>query len=71
MAQTIEQCVKWCQHCKKKIIHLRNATKMGGAAFLFHLFMTVITSGIWLIVPIAGAILNTSIGGWVCQDCKK
>lgn len=69
MAKAIEETLKKCTKCKKQTRHIRNTTKTGGAMFLVHLVLTVVTMGAWLILLIIWMMLNTKVGGWTCSEC--
>jgi hypothetical protein len=51
----------FCQHCKKSVVVFRP-----GPNHIFHLIMTVITGGLWLIVWIGASVI---FGGWRCSVC--
>lgn len=75
MANKMEQKMMYCNICKRRTMHYRNNKEM---SWLMHLFLTLITAGMWLIVWVIIAlwhILTKPIGGWVCSidhtDMKK
>lgn len=51
----------YCRSCKK-----RNVVFRPGTSHLLHLFLSIITAGIWLIVWLLSTI---KVGGWRCSAC--
>lgn len=54
----------YCPYCEKQVVIHRKAT-----SHLFHLFMTLITGGLWLFVWIICGIDNVYFGDWRCAHC--
>jgi hypothetical protein len=71
MAKAIEQKIKHCKTCQRKTKHMRETTRTGLLMFLVHLVLTVITAGLWLALVVVWLLLNTKIGGWLCEQCGK
>lgn len=71
MAKAIEETLKHCSKCNRKTVHLRNTNKTGLIMFLVHIVLTVITTGVWLILLVIWLILNAKIGGWTCNECGR
>jgi hypothetical protein len=71
MATVIEEKLEHCKKCLKTTKHHRNNNKTSGFMLLVHLILTVVTTGVWLVLVIIWKILNTKIGGWKCSECGK
>lgn len=50
-----------CKLCAKKVLATRP-----GTSHLLHLFLSVITAGIWIPVWV---LISAKIGGWRCPNC--
>jgi hypothetical protein len=50
-----------CKMCEKKVLATRP-----GTSHLLHLFLSVITAGIWIPVWV---LISAKIGGWRCPNC--
>ena len=50
-----------CKMCAKKVLATRP-----GTSHLLHLFLSVITAGIWIPVWV---LISAKIGGWRCPNC--
>lgn len=73
MASYVLEEMVHCKNCGHDTLHRKNAKKM---SWLMHLFLTVITAGLWLIVwgiLFLWHIINkslTSLGNsWTCSKC--
>ena len=56
-----QQTSKHCRYCKKQVLVNRQGTN-----HLLHLFLTLFTGGLWLIIWI---LCSIKIGGWRCSIC--
>ena len=69
--KTIDSRVMHCATCGHDTVHVRNATSVN---WIMHLFMTIITFGVWLIVAIPVLLFSlckVNVGGWRCSVCGK
>lgn len=73
MATKVLEEMKYCMHCDRETLHRKNSKQM---SWLMHLFLTVITFGLWLIVWIFIVLWHminksaTAIGNnWICSNC--
>lgn len=69
MVKSVEEKIKHCRKCGQKTRHARNVNTTGAAMFLVHLFLTVVTAGVWLVLLVIWLILTKKIGGWKCSNC--
>ena len=75
MATKIIEEMKHCEKCGIDTIHRKNSKQM---SWLMHLFLVVITFGVWIIIWILILLWHTinksvtAIGNrWVCSKCGK
>jgi hypothetical protein len=70
MARKVIEQLKDCKTCKRKTLQYKNTKEM---SWLMHLFLALITAGLWLIVWFFLLVwhgLTKPIGGkWVCSQC--
>ena len=73
MASYILEEMVHCKNCGHDTLHRKNAKKM---SWLMHLFLTVITAGLWLIVwgilflwHIINKYLTSLVNSWNCSKC--
>lgn len=70
MASKIQESLDFCPTCNRKTVHLKQTKQM---SWLVHLFLAVITGGLWLIVWAFMVIwhgLTKPIGGKkTCSQC--
>jgi ribosomal protein S27AE len=55
---------KKCRHCGEETVAQRNT-----ASNLIHFILTLLTSGLWLIIWLLAAA--HAAGGWRCTKCGK
>jgi hypothetical protein len=58
-----EQKYIYCKRCKVHTVHFRK-----GPAHIFHLIMSFLTVGVWLVVWLLSLV---RFGGWRCTQCGK
>ena len=56
---------KYCHYCQRMTLHSRE-----GVNHLLHLILTILTSGLWLLVWIA-LIVMSKFRPWYCEVCKS
>ncbi|KIM05737.1 MAG: hypothetical protein KU28_09560 [Sulfurovum sp. PC08-66] len=73
MASYVMEKVLYCDKCGHDTLHRKNAKKM---SWLLHLFLAVITAGIWLIVwgllftwHIFNKSMTSLAESWTCSNC--
>jgi DNA-directed RNA polymerase subunit RPC12/RpoP len=59
-----EQASAYCDRCEKQVL----IERPGGANHIFHLLMTILTCGIWILVWMNQATESPS---WRCSECGK
>lgn len=59
-----------CPKCGRVTRHFRNATKAGGMMLAFHIIMTFMTGGFWLLLLGLWKITGGRPGEWHCGECK-
>ena len=78
MATELRQKQRWCKTCGRKTLHVATIKKqdLGCGFFAGHLFLSVVTFGIW--IPIALLSLGLGIFGnsvsrarYLCQVCGR
>jgi hypothetical protein len=71
MAVVIEEKLVFCGNCKCITKHQRNGDKTSFLMVLIHLFMIILTTGIWLLFLIIYNIFNTqnAFNNWGCSVC--
>jgi uncharacterized protein (DUF983 family) len=67
----LEETLKQCKHCGKQTKHHRTNSKPGFGMILLHIILTVITSGLWLLLLLPYYLFTTKIGGWSCSECSN
>ncbi len=58
------QTMKYCKACKSKTMHVQPST-----SHILHLLLSIITSGIWIVIWIIIAMNNSSKAQ--CTQCGK
>ena len=73
MATKVLEEMRYCKNCQRQTLQRKNSKQM---SWLMHLFLTVITAGLWLIVWIIMLLWHTinktatAIGSsWICSVC--
>ena len=70
MARKVAERVRQCKKCNRETLHYKNVKEMSWA---MHLFFTLITFGVWLLIWFLLAIfhlITKPMGGkWVCSIC--
>ena len=67
--KTIKQEVRQCQQCGRATMHYKNGKKIN---WLLHIFLFIITAGLWIIPFIIIVFLGMNIydsNKWVCSIC--
>ena len=73
MATKVIEEMMFCNKCNKVTLHRKNSKQM---SWLMHLFLAIITLGLWIIVWIFLLFLHlinksaTSVSNrWICSEC--
>lgn len=64
----VETKREYCNHCLgSELREFRREVRFSGIEFAFHLFMTFMTLGFWLVIWAMSGHHSTS--PWICQTC--
>lgn len=67
--KTVKQELKQCKQCERQTPHNKNDKKIN---WLLHIFLVIVTAGLWLIPFILVVLLGMNIWSsekWVCGSC--
>lgn len=64
----VQQKVLYCKNCKRDTLHIRNTHSPN---YLLHLFLIIVTAGLWIPIFILSLFGSIEIGGepWRCSVC--
>jgi CHASE3 domain sensor protein len=73
MATKVIERMRACEGCAKTTLQRKNSKEM---SWLLHLFLAIITGGIWILIWLVMLIWHTFnksatavISRWVCSEC--
>ena len=67
--KAVKQEVKFCKVCEAQTLHYKNGKKIN---WLLHIFLMIVTAGLWLIPFILILILGMNVwdsSKWTCSKC--
>jgi len=75
MSTKVIEEIRFCKKCNKETLQRKNSKQM---SWLMHLFLTVITLGVWLAIWVVLLIFHAlnktataAVSSWVCSVCGE